>query len=137
MLEKRLLRLHRSAAVLLAVLAASPAEAATCHVDSFQLNFGQDIETRMTVTSGAVCGVSFVQGGRGRTVSAGGINHLAIAEQASHGRAGMSGLTSWGYASQKDYVGQDRFTVESGGEIMYDRVIRGTSRITVDVDVTR
>lgn len=130
------MRLDRIASALLLALAASPAAAAgTCQVTPFQLNFGQDVETRMVVRSGTVCGASFVQGGRGRTISAGGINHLGIAEQAQHGRAGTSGMTTWGYQSQKGYVGGDRFVVESSGEIMYDRVIRGVSRITVDVDV--
>ena len=89
----------------------------------------------MVVRSGAVCGVSFTQGGLGRTVSAGGINRLAIGEQAAHGRAGTSGLNSWGYVSQKGFTGKDRFVLEVGGEIMYNRVIRGTSHVTVDVDV--
>ncbi len=82
-----------------------------------------------------MCGVSFVQTGPMRSQSAGGINHLAVSEQAQHGRAGTSGYTSWGYASQKGYVGPDRFVIEAGGELMYDRVIRGTSHVTVDVVV--
>lgn len=133
----------RSASVLALALASGPALAAppapagpsNCHVESFQLFFGSDVETHMTVRSGAVCGVSFVQGGRGRTVSAGGINRMGVSEQAQHGRAGTSGFSSWGYASQKGYVGPDRFVLEIGGEIMYDRVIRGTSHVTVDVNV--
>ena len=126
-----------SAAALTVALAASPARAADCQVDPFQLFFGSDVETHMTVRSGATCGVSFMAGGRGRTVSAGGINRLLISQQPQHGRAGTSGFTSWGYASQKGYVGHDRFVVESADEIMYDRIIRGTSNITVDVDVVR
>lgn len=131
------MRQLRSAIALSSALAASPALAADCHVDPFQLFFGSDVETHMTVRSGATCGVSFLQGGRGRTISAGGINRLLISEQPQHGRAGTSGFTSWGYASQKGYVGHDRFVVESAGEIMYDRIIRGTTNITVDVDVVR
>lgn len=141
MIGKDLVLRHlRSASVLALALTATPALAATsapanCHVEPFQLNFGVDVETRMTIKSGAVCGVSFTQSGLGRTVNAGGINHMAISEQPRHGRAGTSGFTSWGYASQKGYVGADRFVVEAGGEIMSNRVIRGTSQITVDVDV--
>ncbi len=131
------MHLRRSASILILAASTWPAAAApgACHVDPFQLSVGADVETHMVVKSGAVCGVSFVQGGRGRTVSAGGINRLGISEQAGHGRAGTSGMTSWGYASQKGYVGHDRFVVESSVEIMYDRILRGTSHITVDVDV--
>lgn len=125
------------AAAVMVALAASPARAADCQVDPFQLFFGSDVETHMTVRSGTTCGVSFMAGGRGRTISAGGINRLLIAQPPQHGRAGTVGFTSWGYASQKGYVGHDRFVVESAGEIMYDRIIRGTSNITVDVDVVR
>lgn len=130
------MRLHLSVLVPLLALASGPAAAAaTCQIAPFDLSFGSDGETTMVVRSGAVCGVSFVQGGRGRTVSAGGINHLGISEQGLHGRAGTSGYNGWGYQSQKGYVGKDRFVLEVGGEIMYSRVIRGTSHITVDVDV--
>lgn len=127
--------LHRSASILILAVAAGPAAAASCHVDPFQVHFGTDSQTHMVVKSGMTCGVSFVQGGLGRTVNAGGINQLTISEQASHGRAGTTGLTAWGYQSQKGYAGKDRFVVETGGEIMGDRVIRGTSHFTVDVDV--
>ena len=129
------LTLSRLALVAALSSAAAPAFAANCQVTPYQLFFGSDGSTRMVVKSGAVCGVSFTQGGRGRTVSAGGVNHLAISEQAAHGRAGTQGLTSWGYASQKGYVGPDRFVLEVGGEIMAERILRGTSHITVDVDV--
>lgn len=129
---------HLRLALLLAgSFAVSPAMAATCHINPFELTFTNDSATTMVVTSGSVCGVNFISGGRGRTVSAGGINHLVIAEQGVHGRAGTQGFNVWGYQSQKGYVGKDRFVLEVGGEIMYDRVIRGTSRVTVDVDVVR
>ena len=127
--------MSRLALVAVLLPAAGPAFAANCQVDPFQLFFGSDGTTHMVVKSGAVCGVSFTQGGRGRTVSAGGVNHLAISEPAAHGRAGTSGMTSWGYAPQKGYVGHDRFVLEVGGEIMAERIFRGTSHITVDVDV--
>ncbi|MGI3902075.1 MAG: hypothetical protein ACRYGP_26370 [Janthinobacterium lividum] len=127
----------RFAAFLLAGLTASPALAATCQITPFELSFTNDSATTMVVTSGSVCGVNFISGGRGRTVSAGGINHLAVAEQGTHGRAGTQGFNVWGYQSQKGYVGKDRFVLEVGGEIMYNRVIRGTSHVTVDVDVVR
>ena len=127
----------RSIAALTGVLATGPALATDCHVDPFQLFFGSDVETHMTVRSGTTCGVSFLQGGPGRTISAGGINRLLISQAPQHGRASTSGFDSWGYASQKGYVGHDRFVVESAGELMYRRIIRGTSNITVEVDVVR
>ena len=125
----------RSVSVLILALAPVPAAAANCQVTPFTLNFGIDGDTRMVVRSGAPCGLSFVQGGPGRTVSAGGINHLGISEPPSHGRATTSGFNAWGYQSQKGYVGKDRFVLDVGGEIMYRRIIAGTSHIAVDVDV--
>lgn len=77
----------RFSSLLLAIFTVSPALAATCHITPFQLSFTSDSATTMVVTSGSACGVNFISGGRGRTVSAGGINHLVIAEQGAHGRA--------------------------------------------------
>ncbi len=128
--------LRSAASLLAAVLWAGPAcAAANCQIAPFTLSFVSDSETTMVVRSGSVCSVNFLSGGRGRTVSAGGINHLAVSEQGAHGRAGTSGFNVWGYQSQKGYVGHDRFVLEVGGEIMYNRVIRGTSHVTVAVDV--
>lgn len=131
------MRPHRSALTLSLCLAAGPALAATspCRVDPFQMSIGSDAATHMVVRSGATCGVSFGQRSTGRSIAAGGINHVAVAEQASHGQAGTSGTSTWGYRSQKGYTGKDRFVIEAGGEVLYDRVIRGTSHVTVDVDV--
>ena len=124
------------ASLVIVALSAGPSfAAADCRITPFTLSFVSDTETTMVVRSGSVCGVSFVQSGRGRTVSAGGVNHLAVSEQGMHGRAGTSGLNAWGYQSQKGYIGKDRFVLEVGGEIMYNRAIRGTSHVTVDVDV--
>jgi hypothetical protein len=130
------LQYSRLLSVPVVLLTASPAlAAANCQITPFTISFVSDSETTMVVRSGSVCGASFISGGRGRTVSAGGINHLAVFEQGAHGRAGTSGFNVWGYQSQKGYVGRDRFVLEVGGEIMYERVIRGTSHVTVNVDV--
>lgn len=114
--------------------AAGPA-AATCQLTPFQVQFGVDAETHMTVGSGQTCGVSMQMGGRGRTVSGGGPNGMEVGEAPTHGVAKTFGLNAWGYASRPGYTGQDRFVILSSGEIMGERIIRGTSHITVDVDV--
>ena len=73
--------------------------------------------------------------GRGRTVSGGGPNGMQVGEMPAHGVARTFGLNAWGYASKPGYAGPDRFVILSSGELMGERIIRGTSRITVDVDV--
>ena len=125
----------RTVMVLVIGIASTPAWAATCHIDPFQATFGSDVETRMVVKSGTTCGVSMLMGGPGRTVNAGGPTSMAISQQAAHGVARTSGTNQWGYTPQRGYVGQDRFVVDSTGEIMAQRIYRGTSHFTIDVDV--
>ena len=136
-----LLALAAGLAVPVLPLAAGAAAAAptpapsVCQLTPFQVQFGSDAETRMRVRSGQTCGVSMLMGGRGRTVSGGGPNGMQVGEAPAHGVARTFGLNAWAYASKPGYTGQDRFVILSSGELMGERIIRGTSRITVDVDV--
>lgn len=131
--------LSAGSAVPILALAAGPAAAAAagapCQLTPFQVQFGSDAETRMTVRTGQTCGVSMLMGGRGRTVSGGGPNGMEVGEAPVHGVAKTFGLNAWGYASKPGYTGQDRFVILSSGELMGEHIIRGTSRITVNVDV--
>ena len=58
--------------------------------------------------------------------------HRSIGKKVTRRNTGLQRL---GLPSQKVYVGQDRFVLEVGGENMDRRVFRGTSHVTVDVDV--
>lgn len=126
----------RCAMILVFLLPTTDLLAAGCSISGYQFVFGQDAETHMVVKSGSPCGSSF-----GKVTShpalaqIGDASGTAISQDATNGTASVQGNHRWQYMPSRGFTGKDRFVVAISGEMMGRYVQRGTSHLTVDVDV--
>lgn len=97
-----------------------------------------DSQSHLDAGSGQPCGIKYGSP-RGCTYSACGGSDLAVSVQARHGRVTLLGPYEIIYRSAPGYVGPDRFTFESTGEVMPVRglIRRRTAHVSVDVTVGR
>lgn len=117
-------------ATLVLILMDGVASAADCHVDHYDIIFGTDTSTHMTVRSGKSCGSTIV-------MRRGSLQSLAVAQSPQSGIAAASGFR-WEYKSKPGFSGKDAFIVQGSGEQMGNRgVHRGAVNISVDVDVVQ
>ena len=130
------MRLARCITTFAFLLPASNLLAATCSISGYQFMFGQDTETHMIVKSGTLCGSTF-----GKVTShpalaqIGGPTGTVVSEAATNGTASVLSESHWQYVPRRGFVGKDRFVVAISGEMMGRFVQRGTTHLTVEVDV--
>lgn len=123
------MRVGSGLVLLLFGLQAGPVLAADCTVAPFSTVPGADVTLRWTVRSGHPCEL-LLTAGPGIDVS-----DMRVVEVAADGTAAVPGLNVIRYVPRPRFVGHDRFVVERTAEAMARRVLRGTARWTVEVDV--
>lgn len=107
----------------------SPVSAANCTFKPFSTVPGADVDLQWAAKSGRPC--TFLV----KTTSGIESKQMLVVQQATHGTAATPTLTSISYVSRPGFVGRDSFVVERTAESLARRIIRGTARWTIDVDV--
>jgi hypothetical protein len=114
--------MYLKAVVLIAGISccSAAAQAEDCDLARYNVYFGSDGSTTMTVKSGKICDEPLYSGGLR-------IHGLTISSPAKNGTAFTRG-NDFAYRSRPGFTGTDRFVVAVASYL-------GTSHLTVDVDV--